>query len=332
MNLLLQMVTELSEEYDVIISSILFAKQGVIHPNVISPRELRDALLKIKLNTDLNFPISLVNYNDIHKYFSISGLYVGYNNDILIFSIKIPITSDVKYNLYNMLPLPVLDMFTSTTIKTRFALLKDLFNCKKMEEITKICRDTIIYLTAQKPVCEVLLKITQLNKIPEDCNTRTISANLEVYHKIAPNEWLFITTDPISVTLSCESNSESLTDFIFNKTGILKLQPKCKCFTMSTILQATSNMMSNFTHYIPNININIDDCCIKEKQDIHEIQMEPLRLNNINLDELRHVKHKLEMFEETLQHEINEPFFSGHHTWINLLISSKNTFWNMLVN
>ncbi|KAL1494860.1 hypothetical protein ABEB36_010378 [Hypothenemus hampei] len=91
---------------------------------------------------------------------------------------------------------------------------------------------------------------------------------------------------------------------------------------MSTILQATSNIMSNFTHYIPNININIDECCIKEKQDIHEIQMEPLRLNNINLDELRHAKHKLEMFEETLQHEINEPFFSGHHTWINLLISS----------
>ncbi|KAL3273995.1 hypothetical protein HHI36_015413 [Cryptolaemus montrouzieri] len=68
----------LEENFDVIISAILFSKQNVLHPSVITPKQLRQELLKIKISGSSEFPVDVDNYNEIYKYFSISTLSVLY--------------------------------------------------------------------------------------------------------------------------------------------------------------------------------------------------------------------------------------------------------------
>ncbi|KAL1489071.1 hypothetical protein ABEB36_014016 [Hypothenemus hampei] len=131
----------------------------------------------------------------------------------------------------------------------------------------------------------------------------------------------YIVSSPISATITCAHHPESIIDVTLEKTGIIDLMPRCKCYTISSILISTTNQTSNFTHFVRDLNINVDDCCVKEREKIKTATMEKLNLNNINLDELRNAKHKLEMFEETLQHKINKPFFGEHHGIFNLIIS-----------
>ncbi|KAL3285437.1 hypothetical protein HHI36_024026 [Cryptolaemus montrouzieri] len=48
-NIYIQLISELSEEVDDITAYIFFALRNIIQPKIISPRELRDELLKVKL-------------------------------------------------------------------------------------------------------------------------------------------------------------------------------------------------------------------------------------------------------------------------------------------
>lgn len=102
------------------------------------------------------------------------------------------------------------------------------------------------------------------------------------------------------------------------------MKPKCKCYTYSTVLFAPSNRSTSFkNNYIPSVNINADDCCIKNQEFLRneETQMEPVELTNLNLDELRHSQHKLEQLEEVLQNDINKPFALRHSSWFTTVLA-----------
>lgn len=76
LNLLTQLTNELKEEFDTIISAILFSKQDILHPTVITPRHLKDELLKIKLTSTLEFPFDLDALDNAYKFiFLISNLF-----------------------------------------------------------------------------------------------------------------------------------------------------------------------------------------------------------------------------------------------------------------
>lgn len=334
-SLLTQMSSELNEQYDVIISAILFAKQNTIHPMVISPRSLRNELLKVKLNTENQFPISLNDYNNIHKYFSICELSVVYDNELLIYAIKIPLVNEQVFNLYKLFPLPVphqnssifsyidpeFPYFLFSTTRTHYGRLRNLSSCKKITQEDYICSNLIAYLSTEKPVCEVLLKDKFHNKIPEDCQTRTILAEMEVWHPLSTNSWLFFMSTPVIATISCSPQNVQIYDVELRGTGILSLQPRCKCFTYNTALTASSNQTLLFDNYLPTISIAEDDCCIYRREFIQNeyAEMEPMNLKNLNLDELRHAKRKLDQFDEILQENITKHSRFYHRSWFSIL-------------
>ena len=51
------------------ISTILFAKQNVIHPSIITPNNFRNELLNVKLNGNIEFPIQLNDLSNVYKFF-----------------------------------------------------------------------------------------------------------------------------------------------------------------------------------------------------------------------------------------------------------------------
>ncbi|RZC33695.1 hypothetical protein BDFB_011707 [Asbolus verrucosus] len=98
------------------------------------------------------------------------------------------------------------------------------------------------------------------------------------------------------------------------------MEPKCKCYTPSTVLISSSNQTANYTNYIPTIDINHHDCCIEKEQYLEIEPMEPLKLTNLNLNELRHSQHKLQQFDEILQTNLNKPFIVQHTKWYNVVL------------
>lgn len=334
LNFLTQLVTDLNEEYDVLTSAILFSKQNIIHPSVITPKHLREELLKIKINTNFEFPISLDNYENSYKYFTICSLSVIYFNKILVYAIKIPIVSRDLYQLYNLMPLPIQILNSSvysfidpafpylllSTSRSHYGQLKDLSTCQKLPPDEFICSQTTTHLTKQRPVCETELKLKQLTEIPPICKTKTLKTEVEIWHPLSTNHWLFVVTEPTIGTINCEGTSNQVIDVEFQGTGILQLRPRCKCYTTSTLLVSTSNQTTNYTNFIPSINIIGDDCCLREQQFLlQNEEMEPLQLHDINLDDLRHAKHKLQQFDEILQQNLNKPFIVQHTKWYNVL-------------
>lgn len=79
-----------------------------------------------------------------------------------------------------------------------------------------------------------------------------------------------------------------------------------------TILQ-TSNLINE----IPFVDITQDDCCIKLKENItiNEIKMDPIRLTNLNFNELNYAKTKLNQFDEQLQEQLKKPFIIKQSHW-----------------
>jgi hypothetical protein len=108
-------------------------------------------------------------------------------------------------------------------------------------------------------------------------------------------------------------------DVTLRGIGILELQPGCQAYTLSTSLIAAENIATNFTNYIPTLNINLDKCCIETQELLGSIQMKPLHINNINLDELRHANHKLKHFEKILDDEIHQPLLGPYNSIFDIL-------------
>lgn len=347
LNLLSQITEELDEEFDVIISSILFSKQNILHPSIITPKSLREELLKINnKRTDLDFPIDLDDNANIFKYTQICSLSVVYTNKVLIYAIKIPLVTKDLYQLYNLIPLPVQYQNSSiysyinpsfpylilSTTRTYYGEMSELSKCQKISPSEYICSNIIIHLIKERPTCETILKLQKPEKIPSNCDTKTMKSEIEVWHPLSTNQWLYILTQPVTGTISCENYGASqITDVVLQGSGIFTLQPKCKCYTTSTLLTSTSNQTSNYTNFIPLLDINKDDCCIKEQSYLKNEEITSIKLHSLNLNELSHAQHKLQQFDDVLQKNINQPFIINHSKWYNIFFGIIGTLVMLII-
>ena len=332
-HILVQMTTEVNENYDIIISSILFAKQNNLHPSIMSPKDLRNELLKIKLNS-AELPIPLNNINDIHHYFPILKLSTVFLNGILLFAIKIPLVHNQLYNLYHLIPLPVAHNVSNyysfidppfpylliSTTKARYGRMRDISNCKKLSHEDHICYKIITQMSSERPPCEVQLKLKTNPNIPEDCPIKKLRAEMEIWHPLNENQWLYVTTNKVTGSISCLNSEPNVFDTELSGTGILTLQANCKCYTTSTLLVATSNHSSNFSNFMPLSSILPEDCCIQEDYEKLNSQMKPIILNNLNLDEISHVQFKLKQMDDTINRHMNQPSITSHISWMAIIV------------
>lgn len=339
LNLITQIITGLNEQFDVIISSILFAKKNILHPSIITPKHLQEELSKIKLNAGQDFPISPDDNENIYQYFSICEIAVIYINKILIYALRIPLVTKELFQLYNIIPLPIIVKDTSSiysyidpsypyllisTTRTYYAQTRNLDNCKRLLHDDYICQHTIQHLTKEQPVCETELRLKNLDNIPEDCKTKTIKAELEIWHPLSTNQWLYIISKPTTASITCY-DSTIPTDTELAGIGIFTMSNKCKCYTYTTLLISTSNQTTNYTNYIPNVDLTDDECCIEKQEYLEQQTMEKVKLSNINLNELQAAHHKLQQFDDLLEDNLKQPIYSSHFKWYNLALGIITT-------
>ncbi|KAK9686977.1 Baculovirus F protein [Popillia japonica] len=215
------LVNEVNNEYDTYIESINLGTHGILSPQVITPKILYDELINYKGEHEL--PMS-IEYKNIHLLFKLLEVQIIYNNDILIYALKLPLVDKTAFNLYHLIPLPIQHKNHSifsyiepksqylllSKVKISFTLLRDLTNCIEYLDKQYICKNVHTNKRTEIPTCEVQLLSPHIDSIPNDCQTKNIKAVIETWKYIGTNQWIYVLQKPTTLTQSTIINHETL--------------------------------------------------------------------------------------------------------------------------
>lgn len=328
------MTTDLIEEIDTIVNAILFAKQNVLHPAIITPKQIYSELMSnlnfLKQNKEFPLPLNL---EDIHLLIDISSLDVFYINYKLIFLLNIPLVTPQEFELYHVFPLPVPhDVHEQTyalvqpskrylgitTNKHSYVQFNDVNSCKKLSNIHYICEDVNEYSSMSNPSCESQLMTKVLKNLPLECITKILYGQVEIWQKLTNNRWIYIYSKPTKLTIDCPS--QDIKEHELQDTGIITLEKNCKGYANLIQITATGDITTNFTAPIINLDITKDDCCNEIKVNQTKQLLQPVKIGNIQLDDLNLASIKLHSVEEQIKraeqniHSI--PYNTSHVSYI----------------
>lgn len=333
LSILTSLANTVVNSYDQFINTINLGNHGIISPQIITPRILYDELIKYKGEHDL--PISL-DYKNIHLFYKLLKVEVVLSDKIIIFALHVPLVDKTRYNIYELIPLPIQHFNSSifsfiipsqpylllSNTKTLFALLPSLLGCVEYVDRQHLCENIHTNKRVDQPTCEVQLLSPHVHNIPKDCQTKNVVANIETWKYVGDNEWIYVLRRPTTLTLICKDQSH-IEDVVLHNTGLIKLHNVCKGYTDLYVLQASSEEEKNITHHVPPISLIEDDCCIMEKKipQTDGVKLNPVRLANIDLSELKFAKKKLNEFDEVITEHMKKPQYFPNMKWYSILAS-----------
>lgn len=332
--LLVEMTDETYSLLETYINAVSLIQHGIISYHILPPEQLFTELQK--LTTKFTLPIS-INIETIYQYYNIITLKSFIKNNILIISFHIPLTNGKNYDLFKIFSIPIPhadDPFLYSYIEPSksYMLISDTridytaFNnlkekCTEYQSTRWLCEKITILHRNDNQDCEIQLFSKTTTSIPNTCKTRTLLANLEIWHPLQENKWYFTVSKSTQLTVLCNDKSS---ESVIEKIGLLELSPNCMAYTHQAVLQASSiSGQLNLTNKIPTTDITQDDCCINIKKSISEnqIHLTPIKFTNLDLQELKYAQHKLNQFDEQLQQQLNKPFIIKKSNWFTLLAS-----------
>lgn len=265
-------IVEHEIDLNVLIDAILFGKQGMIHPRLITPSKLIETARRIKDRIpNAEFPVP-INEEEADHLIKISKLRVAYANSRIIYVLDIPLLNPGKYKLYRPVPLPAKQEFDHNkfavvaTDNEYIGLHEDADSFYELHEgeIRECLSDESALICPaifplkrmhQTPSCDVELLLNHHVK-PKYC--KIILRELkDTYWKVlhAPGNWAYSTVHKEQVRIECASFRGQ---FEIENSGILTIQQGCKIRTNSvTMSHPSSRTTKTLEHYIPLSNLSI---------------------------------------------------------------------------
>ncbi|KAL4153828.1 hypothetical protein QTP88_001661 [Uroleucon formosanum] len=235
-----------------LIAIINAALDGKIHTSVITPRKLIQELTEIKISLPMgnSLPIELIP-ESMPNLFKISEKTIFVQDEYLIFSIEIPLVASIVFNVYRLIPLPIL-YSTNTVILIKPEVEYLVINNDNEEFFTitgkqweacvnlgtyKLCKGgQTFHRRSRSNLCEVALLAYQT--IPETCKIKLVTLTTPIWDKLMDsNTWLFY-TQPTLVTIK-KLNQISTGDAypLPNITEILDQLGKSRYYTTLDLAQ-----------------------------------------------------------------------------------------------
>lgn len=327
--LIKQLNDVIQRELDRYTSSISLARHGIIDYKILPPKTL---LTELQNSVKFQLPLE-PSWQNLEAYYKMITLKAFVSENKLVIIIKIPITSVDVFSLYKLYPFPTphkinseilsfvkpnFDYLVISKSRSQYTLLKNLDHCKEFTKDEYLCSEISTSYQHAKDNCESLLFEITTKEIPSICNTQTIHAQAEIWQNLNHNKWLFITSNDIRCTVLCRDQEDS--SITINRIGILELKDNCKAFTNTIILEAQTILKnSSFKDYVPEINLDEDDCCKKNKHNksvLASMQLNPIKISHMDLNELKYAQNRLTQFDDQLQQQLNKPFFIQYETSI----------------
>ncbi|CAG9563366.1 unnamed protein product [Danaus chrysippus] len=166
-------IITLSFQLEDVTNAIMFSSQNVLHPSVITPKQLYQELVDNyrHLSNDLELPVAL-NIDSIHLILSISKTVCFYIRDKIVFVLEVPLVNTKEYVLFHNIAIPTPhnpkepnsftliipeNKYIAMTIdKSHYCVFNDLGVCKSVGTGNFICDLQNVYSTDAKPICETV--------------------------------------------------------------------------------------------------------------------------------------------------------------------------------
>jgi len=302
-------------------TAIIFAKKKIIHPAVVSTRKLRDYLYNTHPTSQTQYttlPIEIqkdTSLQTIQKYTEICEIESEIIGNNLIFAIAVPLVENNEYFIYELLSFPYADNYPSIHLKTiipsapyaiiskrtnRYILYQpdDLSKCIQTISTLFICKLHELHGVSHAP-CEIGIHFDDYTACIGQ--TKSITAETEIWHYLKPNQWLFALNKPNRITIDCWDKT-SYQQPLPNR-GILKLPSSCVASTHEYIFYPHSELLSikpTEFHEMPRFNFsteNLSNSTIYTPVVIPKVEsFNPLLMHqiyNAQQEELLHLETKL---------------------------------------
>lgn len=252
----------ISEKYMIelnnLVSIVLYAERGQLHPLIVTPSKLLTELLKVQPHLELHqtFPVSLDRKN-IDLFYKFIDVNIYFYKDKLNFMLNIPLITTQTYDLYKMsiIPLyikenlytfilPEKSFLSIDQMKRNYFLIDEnvINKCFKLPNSRFVCQQTFpIFVMNDNSGCEAKL-FSLPSVIPDSCDQRILSLNNSIFIQLSTiNSWLFICPKPEVVNMNYKEENVVIT---LISTGILKTKPGTIAYTDSVILSSKQNFSS----------------------------------------------------------------------------------------
>jgi hypothetical protein len=189
------LVSQLPEEYGIILPAIIFAQKGILLPKIITPEDIIQAFQKSQsiFPADLSLPYTArVAYK--HVLIDIIDIDVFLNDNILGYILRNPLVHGAVYNLYKLIPFHTNvknsedtfvfirsegDYLLMDILKQMCVKLSDpeASKCKTISPEWLMCKQVFpLKSTHLHQACEAKL-LEPIITIPPECNKEIITLN-----------------------------------------------------------------------------------------------------------------------------------------------------------
>jgi hypothetical protein len=318
---LLESLVLIESQVNNIIESITFAKLKVLHPSIIIKPEYLLNQLRSQISQNLdnnNFPLHPSVYA-LPVLTNLVTLQAYQTNKRIVFILRIPLIEKEKYTLYHLYSIPTKDsktnLFHTIIPESKYAALSEnnrqylkinsIEKCKDLQEETLLCSDLIPF-PYENPPCEIEV----LTKLTANEKCHPVLLDIEDYNvqKLKNSKWIIITIKNLPIT--CSSGGPKA-EFI-NQNSILTMAPRCTAFIGSIQVHAQEEKFSNYSEadVIPSIYYDWRENFTPPLNQRH--QLKPLKINTLNLDDLKTAEFKLNQYKDQLDNLGKESFAHRH--------------------
>ncbi|XP_044765738.1 uncharacterized protein LOC123321989 [Coccinella septempunctata] len=278
--LLIEMTDELTNQLNEYVNDISLISNNIISYNILPPETLYSELHKISTKQDLPLPLSVENIFIFYKLLEMKSFI---NKGLLVLSFNVPIVTKGKYEIYEILSAPVphhedpmlfsyIEPSTPYIVisreKTNYFNLNTLDKCFETLPNNYLCRHLYtMRKTNNNNQCEIILFNERVDVIPKTCKIHNFIAELEIWHKLRNNQWFYSLSYPTQLSIVCDDKSTRVEQI--SQIGLFELNPKCKAFTKTVILEVQGQIgISELMNILPFTDINEDDCCKNLKKNL----------------------------------------------------------------
>lgn len=305
----------LSFKIEDILNSILFVQNNVLHPAILSPKQIyKDIYRNHKaIPKDKDLPLRL-DLSNIHAIMNTANLICYYSNDKLIFVVKIPLVNVLDYKLYATIPLPIPHKNVNnnsyvyiiptepylaiSSDKSYFTYLKELSQCKTIPPDTYMCEISNIYSVTGNPSCDIEIMMKTLSEIPKTCLYKYLYGEIDIWHKLNNNNWIFVESGRDKLTIECKD--KTIFESVISGTGILNVPTNCIAYFKSFKFVKQSDPKINIPIISSDFDIVNDACCDLKHFNELKVNLPMSKINNINLKELKGFKSVTDKVKDNL--------------------------------
>lgn len=257
------------------------ALNGLMHTNVYPPSQLIHELKQIQLTLPPTLELPIIeSHLSIPELFRTSKLSVVYIQQNLVFVTRIPLLSNLRFNLFHNIPLPIPTdkgniliiepqaqyLAISDTNEYHFSLTDDQYEkCETLFSFKLCINPEAISKSKHQDDCEVSLYNSPYQTIGT-CNFKYLNLNTTIWHKLyLQNAWLYYCISQ-EITVTCTQNSSRI---LLKGTGKIQISDNCVIYTENLILTPSKTLSSEIHRdFVP------------ENPNLHEILKTPEIINS----------------------------------------------------